>query len=128
MTHKAFEESARQAMPIRESSMFPENIPGNVALLEKLTVYLRAHHIRLILLSVPVTPEFQSVLHRDAYARMQDTVSVFAATHGLHYANYMTDDRFRPADFRDSNHLNYRGAEKFSRIVARELLSISTAP
>jgi len=38
------------------------------------------------------------------------------------YYDYSNDERFIKTDFIDVNHLNFVGAEKFSRIVNNEIL------
>ncbi len=42
--------------------------------------------------------------------------------YNLGYYNYLKDDRFSAEDFFDSDHLNTRGAEKFSRLLRDEII------
>lgn len=42
--------------------------------------------------------------------------------YNLGYYNYLKGERFSAADFFDSDHLNTRGAEKFSRLLRDEII------
>ena len=45
--------------------------------------------------------------------------------YGIEYYNYLKHSRFVKEDFKDNDHLNPKGAEKFSKIVDMEILKKS---
>lgn len=94
----------------------------NLRRLRQMAAWCRRRGVRLVLLTTPVTPAFrrgQDAGQRRAAGRaLAALLKAFPETVRL---DHETDARFTPADFYDADHLNRRGAEKLSRLVAREL-------
>jgi hypothetical protein len=86
----------------------------NIVYLKKIIEHAQARHIKVILLRTP--------LHQ-AYKRAyeNDLVSFVNACHGKvefwDYSQFALPD----ADFIDLSHLNYKGADKFSRLLRNDL-------
>lgn len=53
---------------------------------------------------------------------MQETLKQISEKDGVPYFNYLRDERFTTQDFVDSDHLNKRGAEKFTRILNEDVV------
>lgn len=54
---------------------------------------------------------------------MQNEIRALTERHGLEYYNYLKDERFGVEDFQDGDHLNTKGAEKFSLILKDEVIA-----
>jgi hypothetical protein len=100
-----------------------ENIERNVRHLGEMFDALRARGVAAVLMTPPVSRSYYEHMKPDTYRRMQDATLDLCRRYGLEYRNYIADARFTPEDFADSDHLNARGAEKFSLILRDEVVS-----
>lgn len=100
-----------------------ENVEQNVRHLGELFDALRARGVAAVLITTPVSRSYYEHMKPETYRRMQDAAADLCRRYGLEYRNYLTDARFGPEDFADSDHLNARGAEKFSLILKDEVVS-----
>ena len=80
------------------------------------------HHMKVIFLtppySSPYRKSFPSDFVRAFYARMHKRLAPHPE---IKYLDFSSDDRFTRDLFFDSDHLNYRGSEKLSKILAEEI-------
>lgn len=77
---------------------------------------------RLLLLGAPVsTPFYSDPRGREHLQRIDDAARKVSARYTcVEYRDYSHDTRFQPDDFFDVDHLNERGAERFSSIVRED--------
>lgn len=71
------------------------------------------------------TPTYKTYFEKINKKRWGDTLEklgYFQTKYDIQYFNYLTDQRFSIKDFQDNDHLNSRGAEKFSTIINNEIL------
>ncbi|MDQ3803422.1 MAG: SGNH/GDSL hydrolase family protein [Acidobacteriota bacterium] len=115
--------SGKAAVGRHHTIMKVENIERNVRHLGELFDALRARGVAAVIITTPVSRSYAEHMRPDTYRRMQDAVGDLCRRYGLEYRNYLTDARFAPDDFADSNHLNARGAEQFSLILKDEVVS-----
>lgn len=103
------------------SIMRPENLPHNVAALERLVRAARARSLQVAILLPPTSKHYQSRRDPDALGR---TLGALAALEkeGAKIANYLDDPRFDDSDFADPDHLGVKGAARFSRVLDEELV------
>jgi hypothetical protein len=85
-------------------------------------------HQRGIELVLVQTPEYQTVLEafRERYKRFRSFMNKFASDNELRYIDLSENEAFPYRDvsyFYDINHLNVRGAELYTRILAQQLLA-----
>ncbi len=109
---------------VRELSLHikPENIPRNQAAMERVVRRAGERGIRFVFLKTPLLPRAYEALDSAKVQRERKLVSDFQSNLGVEYFDYSADSRFSEADFLDLGHLNEAGAEKFSAIVAKEVL------
>jgi hypothetical protein len=99
--------------------------PG-ISYLNKIIDLCKEHHVKIILISFPVTPEYLGHLNKVKYKKIFDTCTAFANRYPfLDYFNYSEDPRMKKDDFYDSDHLNDIGARKFSDILKKEVFAHS---
>ncbi|HEV7475486.1 MAG TPA: D-alanyl-lipoteichoic acid biosynthesis protein DltD [Pyrinomonadaceae bacterium] len=94
----------------------------NVAALEHGCESLKRRNISVVFITVPVHHTYYDQINVTSYQRMQETIKQITEKYGVPYFNYLRDDRFTTEDFIDSDHLNKRGAEKFSRILNEDVV------
>jgi hypothetical protein len=105
-----------------EAMMKPENMKPILARLDRLIQDLRRRHIHVLLITSPVTRFYGALMQPATYRQMQRAIHQLTQKYHVPYRNYTFDSRFNDSDFADADHLNFRGAHKFSRILKTELL------
>jgi RNase H-fold protein (predicted Holliday junction resolvase) len=113
---------AKKRVERLHSMMKPEFFDDNIRLLENLLKDLKAKNIAVVIVTVPVSKAYRDNFYTDKYERMQSGISYLCQKYHVEYFNYLFDERFTAADFRESSHLNARGAEKFTRIIKEEFV------
>lgn len=86
--------------------------------------YCQRHQINVYLLNVPEYPSFYEALDSlpEIHLRMNKKVEeILKKYDNVVFRDYQGDARFDSLDFANPNHLNMRGAEKFTRILKEEL-------
>lgn len=101
----------------------PENSPRTevIANLEKFITRLQALNIEPILFSPPTYTEYNAFLDTALIRRNQRDIAQICTKYHVPYWDYMTDHRFTKADFYDMDHLNKKGAHKFSKMLSDRL-------
>ena len=93
-----------------------------LAHLESIALYCRAHRARLWLISTPLRPSYRAAILPLQEADMQQRLRRFLHRHPeVRYADFRADADFTAADFYDSDHLNLDGARKLSDKLRRLL-------
>jgi hypothetical protein len=113
--------AAESAVKRHLACMRPENRARNLSRLESLVYSLRSDGIQVLLVSLPVTRFYRERLPSETYRVMQETLADFTIRHQVTYKNHLFDDRFNDSDFQDGDHLNSRGAARFSELLAAEI-------
>ena len=105
-----------------ESTMRQADLPYNVAALERGCALLKRRNVSVVFITVPVHYTYYDPINVTSYRRMQDTIKQITEKYGVPYFNYLRDDRFKAEDFINSDHLNERGAEKFTHILNEDVV------
>ena len=105
-----------------EKQMRPADLPANVAALERTCAMLKKRNVSVVFITVPTHHTYYEHINPQSYQRMQDTIKQMTGKFGVPYFNYLRDERFTTEDFINSDHLNSRGAEKFSRILNEDVV------
>jgi hypothetical protein len=103
------------------SSMALEEIPTNVTRAAALVRKCTSRGVEAVLLTLPAHECYRVELNQGALKRMRDTTELFCSENRVRHFDYFSDGRFTTEDFADGDHLNARGAEKFTKILTRDL-------
>jgi hypothetical protein len=122
------DEFGMRRVRFHDAGMSPEVAAYNKDVLKSACRMLKERGIRVDFVSTPVHATYFRHLNAAAYTRMQADAREVAQACGVEYRNYMTDARFDSEDFLNSDHLNARGAEKFSVIVSSEVIQAQAHP
>lgn len=109
--------AAEGTLRLHHAMMRAKHFPENVGLLDELIGELLRAGIDVVLVTLPVTRYYSAGVHRDNYQRMQAALQDLSARHHVRYLNWMNDPRFNMTDFADGDHLNWRGAVKYSTLL-----------
>jgi hypothetical protein len=105
-----------------ETQMRQVDLAANVAALERTCDVLKQRNVSVVFITVPTHHTYYDHINPKSYQRMQDTINEITEKYGVPYFNYLRDERFTTDDFFNSDHLNRRGAEKFSRILNADVV------
>lgn len=94
----------------------------NINILNKIVAELNKRNIRIIFVTTPVYKTYYQNISKKNYVIMTKSIDKIARKYSAKYFNYFYDDRFNITDFLDNDHLNEKGAKKFSIILKNEVL------
>lgn len=93
----------------------------NVKLLKEILNICKEDGINVYMVSFPLYKEYIKHLNSEKFQKMVDTAEEMAENYSnVKYLNYSRDQRFTEADFYDADHLNDKGATKFTKIFNEE--------
>jgi hypothetical protein len=118
------EDFGRRRITFHENLMRQVELPYNVAALERGCALLKGRNIAVVFITVPTHHTYYDQINVKSYQRMQETIKQITEKCGVPYFNYMRDDRFTDEDFVNSDHLNERGAETFTRILNEDIVKV----
>ena len=83
---------------------------------------LKERKINVVVVSMPMYGTYTKYCNSTILKRNDSVITRLCHEQGCRYFNYCTDNRFVKADFHDNYHLNFIGAEKFSKIIDCEII------
>jgi hypothetical protein len=90
--------------------------------LEDFVKTLKAKNIAVIFVLMPVWKTYAAHSRLDICQRNEQTLADLSYRYGCQFFNSWADSRFEEQDFRDCDHLNKSGSEKFTKILNDLLL------
>lgn len=98
----------------------------NLGYLRRLINLCRAIGAEPVLVTPPCYVTYNEHLDKAQFDRYVDLTDTVVAAYGLRWLDFLTDSRFTADDFWDADHLNDRGALKFTRVL-RDSLAVTPA-
>lgn len=98
----------------------------NLGYLRRLIALCRSIGAEVVLVTPPCHVTYNKHLDSEQFDRYVSIAKGVAAENGLRWLDLLTDRRFTDADFWDADHLNDRGADKFTRLL-RDTLAVTPA-
>ena len=89
--------------------------------LTKFVEKLSQRHIKVVFFSTPLYKTYSQYLNKTDVAENNRIIEALCNQYHLKYWDYSNDSRFLITDFANNDHLNERGAEKFSTIFNKDL-------
>lgn len=89
----------------------------NYILIDKLIHFLKKQHITPILITTPCHPFYTKKLNNKILKLNSQLTFKLIQKHNVLYINSLKDNRFGSTDFYNVDHLNYKGATKYSFIL-----------
>ncbi len=93
----------------------------NVKCVRAIAKWCKSHKISLVLLMPPVTASYTRKADKWQLDFVQQVVDSCKKDYGVVVADYSCDNRFDDFDFFDTDHLNDKGAIKFSALLKSEI-------
>jgi hypothetical protein len=107
----------KERMEFTDALIRKENTEYNLKLLKGIIDYTIGKKIKLVFVTTPVTGQYFKYLDKDRFNEFLSTVSMLADNKNVYFLNFINDGRFTAQDFRDYDHVNGKGASKFSSIL-----------
>lgn len=102
-------------------------VPAHLAALRRVIAAAAARGVRVVFVTTPVTGVYAAAMDTARWRRDQGAIRALAAPCGLAYHDFLRDARFGTGDFVDTDHLNARGARRFSVVLDREVIAPALA-
>ena len=119
------ETEGKKRADFHEKIFDKKNIDENIFYLEEIVKKCREKNIVPIIITTPTYVTYYENLNRENLKITEQKLGEIQKKYGVEYYNYLKDSRFVKEDFKDNDHLNPKGAEKFSKIVDMEILKKS---
>jgi hypothetical protein len=122
---KNFTDKQGKKIVLRHNQAFDKkNSQDNFLYIEKIIIQSKKRGIIPVLITIPTYKTYYNNIDQETWKITQEIISRLEKTYGITYYNYLRDSRFNKEDFADDDHLNFKGAEKFSKIVNEEILKV----
>jgi hypothetical protein len=89
---------------------------------ENLVRELTSKNIKVEFISLPVYSTFRKYCDTKIITNNTQLINRFTKQYGCYYTDYFADNRFTVNDFYNNDHLNFRGAEKLSKIIDQDII------
>lgn len=93
----------------------------NIAFLDSLLNFCVSHDITPLMITTPTWKGYREALDPKQLKRTYYITDSIVRSRSIYYHDYSADSRFTDEDFYDADHLNDKGAVKFTRILRRHL-------
>jgi hypothetical protein len=104
------------------STCFEKNVESNLDSLYSICKILEHDSINFLFVATPVYKTYSQNLSQIITKRNDREIKKLCKEYDTEYYDYTYDERFIKTDFYDNDHLDVHGAEKFSKILNREVL------
>jgi hypothetical protein len=96
---------------------------NNVVYLDKLLRELTKRKLTPVFVSTPVFYSYSNRMDPQKIKTTEGVITGFCSKYHCRYINFLSNSDFKLSDFADPAHLNFRGAEKLTRLINDKLLS-----
>jgi hypothetical protein len=89
----------------------------NIHTLEYMLRVFKSRNIKPIIITTPTYLTYYRNIDKDLWLKAQNDIEAVGKKYDVKYLNLLEDKRFDICDFVDNDHLNVKGAKKYSRIL-----------
>jgi hypothetical protein len=119
-----FLEKGKERVDFTNSLINRDNYEGNIKYIEGLIKYVNDNNINLIFITTPVSYPYSLYADKNICDEFQKKIDNYTNNRNIYYLNYFNDNRFFMSDYNDFDHLNGKGAMKFSHILKDKIDSL----
>lgn len=96
---------------------YPNTVAENISILKEYLNLLYSNNIKPIIVVYPASKYYTEYFSCRIEQEFKMIIEEFRKEFGFQYIDYFKSDLFYDSDFYDVSHLNWRGAEKFTKIL-----------
>ena len=116
------EDAAKKIITFYNSLMHEDLLVKNEQYLETIVSELTKKKIIPVLITTPVYKSFSNLMDHGRTEVTDEFVRSICRKYHCDYFDYLKDSRFDISDFDNADHLNKKGAEKFSKIINEDII------
>ena len=91
---------------------------ANTERLERMIQLCKSNDVKVTIVSMPVTTSYSTRINAEKWQKSVNSCTAIAKKHEhVTYYNFFDDNQFNDSDFYDANHLNNKGAKKFTQLL-----------
>jgi hypothetical protein len=95
-----------------------KDLDENIEILKTIISYAGSHDLQVVFVTTPTTSYYYDRLDVVQLETVKKTMqSLDSINVHVQYYDFLKDKRFNESDFRDADHLNEKGAEKFTKLL-----------
>jgi hypothetical protein len=115
--------SGKKRVVFHNKIRFEKRFNENIAILENFIRECKKRNIDVAIITPPVYETYYKYADPQVCRRNNEAILFLCKQYGCTFHDYFTDVRFNFIDFNDNDHLNFMGADKFSRILNEDIVS-----
>jgi hypothetical protein len=115
----------KERVKFHESMRFENRYQDNLKILNGFVNECKDRHIEVVFVVPPVLSTYSKYTNPRINQMNKNAILELCQKYDCQYFDYFRDNRFAIGDFSDNDHLNYLGAEKFSKILNQDIESWS---
>jgi hypothetical protein len=92
-------------------------------LLDNFVFECKKRKVKVVFITIPTYQTYYKFVNPDNVKKTNEAVSKLCKKYNCEYFDYFKDSRFTIKDFKNDDHLNFIGAEKFSKILNEDIVS-----
>lgn len=97
-------------------------LDNNISIIDQIAKVCTEKNIKIIFITLPTFNTYSDHVNKFYYNIMTESLKNLSSKYSTDSYNYFYDNRFDVTDFTDGDHLNERGAKKFSLILKQEVI------
>ncbi len=116
--------SACNRVELHNSAISVSRMPQIVSDLRLFIEELQSKKIKVVFVSTPLYKTYNFFTNPVIVSQNDSIITALCNDYKIRYFNYTNDSTFLMTDFFDTDHLNEYGAEKFSRIIKKDIVDV----
>ncbi|MCY7389129.1 MAG: hypothetical protein LH481_13905, partial [Burkholderiales bacterium] len=117
------QKAAQVRLAVHHGLMKTEHAPANIASLEHLLSILQQQNVQVVVVAMPVWHTYADAMRPLAWAKTESTLERMTKQYGARYLSFLSQSRLESRDFLNLDHLNERGAIRFTQMLNAALES-----
>jgi len=118
------ERTADERLRNRHTTVSPQNFENNARCLKSMITFCNDHGIQVVLLASPMYNSYTKREKNEKLERRKLFIDEVTAWPNVHFLNHEFDPNFHLNDFKNDDHLNTSGAQKFSIELNSEIKAL----
>ena len=114
----------KERVTFHESLRCENRFGENIQILKDFINECKKRNIEVVFVALPVLSTYSKYTNPEVNQMTKSAIVDLCNGYDCKYYDYSSDNRFTMRDFFDNDHMNYLGAEKFSRILNDDIISV----
>jgi hypothetical protein len=120
----AIADSAPKRLANRHTTLSVENYKSNVACLKSMIDFCKQKNVKVILVSSPMYSTYRAQENEEKLNRRMAFLNEVIDNQWVYFLDFEANQNFKLTDFKNDDHLNSLGAEKYTKMLSDSLLKL----